>query len=308
MPEFAVEVIDLAKTFGHARALNGLSMKVPTGSVYGLIGPNGAGKTTAIRIILGLLRPDRGEARVFGEDPRDNPRIRERIGVVYEKPSFLPDATVWEYIKHAARMYGIPISRAAFILKMFELDAVVDRRIKELSAGTLQKFAIAHALVHDPELVIADEPTSNLDPPTRSEILDLVSRLNADEGVTFLVSSHILPELSRVCDRIGFAHNGKVHTEGTLDELCAKVGFNLYRIVTDKPKPLGAEVAKLPYIEEIRTGADIVVKVKSGFEEHLYGSVSELARKVGAKLHGIDGAAISLEELFRLAIKGEAGS
>jgi ABC-2 type transport system ATP-binding protein len=169
-----VNIEGLAKSYGKVIAVDGLSLAVEKGSIMGLIGPNGAGKTTTIKVLLGLLRPDRGEIEVFGENPWNNPAIRHRIGVVHEQAYFPSNHKALDYLERVCRIFGFPESRAAEMLKTVGLQPEAhDRSIKGLSAGMLQKFAIAHALIHEPEFVVADEPTSNLDPQSRNEILGL---------------------------------------------------------------------------------------------------------------------------------------
>ncbi len=197
-------------------------MTVTYGNMLGLIGPNGAGKTTTIKVILGLLKPDRGKVEVFGQNPWDNPDIRSRIGVVFEKQNFPIHNEVQDFLEKTCRIYGVPVSRAKEMLETVGLqEEAYDRAIKGLSAGMLQKFAIAHALIHEPKLIIADEPTSNLDPQARTEILDLFLKLHHETGTTFFISSHILPELSRVCESIAIINEGKVWAQGGVLD-CAK--------------------------------------------------------------------------------------
>ncbi|MBC7131394.1 ABC transporter ATP-binding protein, partial [Candidatus Bathyarchaeota archaeon] len=192
---------DLYKSYGRVEALKGLSLTLKEGSIMGLIGPNGAGKTTTIKIILGLLKPDKGKVSVLGENPWDNPKIREEIGIIYEKAYFPPHHKVLDYLRRTCRIFGVKEQRALEVLELVGLDAY-DREIRGLSAGMLQKFAISHALIHHPRLIIADEPASNLDPEARTNLLDLILKLHKEEKTTFLISSHILPELSRVCDSV----------------------------------------------------------------------------------------------------------
>lgn len=181
-----VSIEDLVKTYGKVVAVNGLSLKIEEGTIMGLIGPNGAGKTTTIKVLLGLLKPDRGRVEVFGQDPWDNPEIRSRIGVIYERANFPPHHKVLDYLEKTCRIFGFPESRGQEILEMVDLqEEAYNRPIKGLSAGMLQKFAIAHALIHEPEFVVADEPTSNLDLQARNDLLDLILRLHSDEKVTF---------------------------------------------------------------------------------------------------------------------------
>lgn len=294
---------DLAKSYGRVIAVNGLNLTLDEGSVTGLIGPNGAGKTTTIKMILGLLKPDRGYVKVFGKDPWDNTAIRSLIGVVYEKAFFPSHQRTLNYLKRVCRVFGVSESRALKLLELVKLQEASDRPIKALSAGMLQRFAIAHALIHKPKLVIADEMTANLDPQARSALLDLILQLHRDEKVTFLLSSHILPELSRVCDSVAIINQGKIWAYGKLTELYEKYAAGTIRVSTDKPEELASGIGKLTYIE--RLGTDIrgvSVRVTEGKEEKLYEDAPKLAKKIKAKILGIETGSASLEELYRLVV------
>ena len=202
----------------------------------------------------------------------------------------------------------MPESRALEVLKLVELQDARDRSIKALSAGMLQKFAIAHALVHSPQLVVADEMTANLDPQARSALLDLILQLHKDEKVTFLLSSHILPELSRVCDSVAIINQGKVWAFGKLTDLYEKYAAGMIRVSTDKPEELAGEIRKLPYIEKLEIDPrGISVQVQRGKEEKLYEDAPKRARKVKAKILGIEAGSASLEELYRLAVGANRG-
>ena len=294
---------DLAKSYGRVVAVDGLNLTLDESSVTALIGPNGAGKTTTIKMILGLLKPDRGYVKVFGQDPWDNTAIRSLIGVVYEKAFFPPHQKTFDYLKRVCRVFGVPESRAMEVLELVTLQEAGDRPIHALSAGMLQKFAIAHALIHEPKLVVADEMTANLDPQARSVLLDLVLQLNKDEKVTFLLSSHILPELSRVCDSVAIINQGKVWAYGKLTELYEKYAVGIVRISTDNPEALASEIKKLNYMEKLETDLrGISVRVIEGKEEKLYEDAPKLAKKIKAKILGIETGSASLEELYRLAV------
>ncbi len=294
---------DLAKSYGRVVAVDSLNLTLDESSVTALIGPNGAGKTTTIKMILGLLKPDRGYVKVFGQDPWDNTAIRSLIGVVYEKAFFPPHQKTLDYLKRVCRVFGVPESRALEVLELVNLQESSDRQIKALSAGMLQKFAIAHALIHKPKLIVADEMTANLDPQARSALLDLVLQLNKEEEVTFLLSSHILPELSRVCDSVAIINQGKVWAYGKLTELYEKYAVGAVRISTDNPEALASEIKKLNYIEKLETDPrGISVRVIEGKEEKLYEDAPKLAKKIKAKILGIETGSASLEELYRLAV------
>ncbi|MGD8506902.1 MAG: ABC transporter ATP-binding protein, partial [Candidatus Bathyarchaeota archaeon] len=197
-----------------------------------------------------------------------------------------------------------PESRAIEVLRLVNLHEASDRPIRALSAGMLQKFAIAHALVHEPKLVIADEMTANLDPQARSELLDLILRLRKEENVAFLLSSHILPELSRVCDSVAIINQGKVWASGKLSELYEKYAVGIIRISTSNPEALASEIRKLAYIEKLETDLrGISARVAEGMDEKLYEDAPKLAKKIKVKILGIETGSASLEELYRLAVR-----
>jgi ABC-2 type transport system ATP-binding protein len=299
-----VEVDDLAKSYGKVVAVDGLSLRVEEGSIMGLIGPNGAGKTTTIKIILGLLRPDRGVVRVFDEEPWDNPHIKPKIGVIYERAFFPSRHKVLDYLKRVCRIFGKPESRAGAVLALTRLEDARDRSIKALSAGMLQKFAVAHALIKEPRLIIADEPTSNLDPEARKELLDLILQLHRDQNVTFLISSHVLPELSMVCESVAIINQGRVWAAGDLTELSEKLGARTTRISTDNPDALGESIRKLEYVSRVEVDSKgVSVGVLAGQDERLFEDAPRLAREAGARIMGIETGTASLEELFRLGAK-----
>lgn len=298
----------LAKRYGRVVAVDDLSLSIDEGVVTGLIGPNGAGKTTTIKMILGLLKPDSGYVKVFDQDPWDNTSIRSLIGVVFEKAFFPPHQRILDYLERVCRVFGIPESRALEVLKLVNLQEASDRPIKALSAGMLQKFAIAHAIVHKPKLIIADEMTANLDPEARSVLLDLVLQLNKTEKVTFLISSHILPELSRICDSVAIINEGKVWAYGKLTELYEKYAVGVVRISTDDPESLASEIKKLDYIERLEIDVrGISVRVSEGKEDRIYEDAPKLAKEVKAKILGIETGSASLEELYRLAVGMKKG-
>jgi ABC-2 type transport system ATP-binding protein len=258
---------------------------------------------------LGLLRPDRGKVEVFGESPWNNPAIRHRIGVVHEQAYFPSNHKALDYLERVCRIFGFPESRAAEMLETVGLQPEAhDRSIKGLSAGMLQKFAIAHALIHEPEFVVADEPTSNLDPQSRNEILGLILKLNQKNKTTFLISSHILPELSRVCEAVAIISKGKVWAQGSFVELCERFGVGATRVSTDKPEVLAEVLKEIEYVKRVRIDTrGIFLDVEEGRIQQLYTDIPLLANRIDARVSGIESGTASLEELFNLAVKAGQG-
>jgi ABC-2 type transport system ATP-binding protein len=297
-----IETVGLEKRFSKFSALRGVSFRVNKGAITGLIGPNGAGKTTTIKVLLGLLRPDAGEARVFGKNPWDNPKIMKQLGIIQEKPNFPKNMKIGDYLKRIARMRGYPERRAIELLKQEGLDSAINRDIGKLSAGMLQRFALTHALIHEPELVIADEPTSNLDPQARGDVLNSIVRLHSEKGITFLISSHLLQELSRVCDTAAIISEGRVVASGNLQHLYQTFKSTKTRITTNKVAELAEKAKSLGYVTKVEiAGENLLVETTQDSSSRLYDDAPPLARQIGAELYGIESKSASLEELFRRA-------
>lgn len=223
---YAVELNDVHKHFGSIHALRGLSLHIEKGITYGLLGPNGAGKTTAIRVIMGLVKPDQGTVRVLDSAP--NPVAegnRARVGYMTQSIAMYEDLTVYQNVQFFAAMCGLRDNQKAAIDEVIELVDLKDRahsRIRELSGGMQRRASLACALVHRPEVVMLDEPTVGVDPQLRVQFWEHFHRLNA-QGVTLIVSSHVMDEAER-CDRLGFIRDGVLLAEGSAKELLARAG------------------------------------------------------------------------------------
>ena len=248
-----IEAEDLWKLYGRVEALRGVSLRIGSG-VTGLIGPNGAGKSTLIKIILGLIRPTRGRVRVFGLDPWvHGESVRMRVGVLHEKPSFPGWATGYELLKFVARLRGIrnPEKEALEALRIVGLSDAGNRSISGYSAGMVQRLGLAQALLGRPDLIILDEPTSNLDPKGRVEMLEVISEFRRESGSSFLISTHILPELERVCEKLIILHSGRIIHQGTLRESASKYYAYSITIGSDNPMELMKHLRGLKSVRQI---------------------------------------------------------
>src|SRR3954454_23121531 len=214
----AISVSGLVKTFGRTKALDGLDLTVAGGEVHGFLGPNGARKTTAIRVLLGLLRPDAGEVRLLGGDPwRDADRLHRRLAYVPGDVTLWPGITGGEVIDLLGRMRGgIDRRRRDELLEQFDLDP--RKKARTYSKGNRQKVALVAALASDAELLLLDEPTSGLDPLMEAVFQRCIQDLKR-RGRTVLLSSHILAEVERLCDRVSILRNGRTVESGTLGAL-----------------------------------------------------------------------------------------
>ncbi|WP_339915309.1 ABC transporter ATP-binding protein [uncultured Brevundimonas sp.] len=214
-----IETRDLTKAYGAVRALDGLSLSIPRGGVYGILGPNGAGKSTLFRILLGLIRPSDGSATVMGGAIGDVAAMR-RMGSMIETPRFPPFLTARQVLEWLAREHGATGSAdIPYWIERVGLAEAADRRVKGFSVGMLQRLGVAAALMCRPELVILDEPTSGMDPPGIQEMRALIRGLADQDGVTVALASHQLLEVQRVCDRVAILNRGKLVREGVVSEL-----------------------------------------------------------------------------------------
>jgi ABC-type multidrug transport system ATPase subunit len=215
-----LETIDVHHRFGNHDVLRGVSMQVPTGSIYGFLGPNGAGKTTTLRLILGLLKTQRGETRIFGKPfHKDRIAILKNIGSMIESPSLYDHLTAAENLRVMQLVHRCPERRIAEVLELVGLSDTGKKRARQFSLGMRQRLAIATALLHRPSLIILDEPTNGLDPEGIIEVRHLLMELNRRDGCTILVSSHLLPEIERLATHVGILGKGNLLFQGTIDEL-----------------------------------------------------------------------------------------
>lgn len=217
-----VVILDVHKSFGGVHAVRGVTFELRQGQVAGLLGPNGAGKTTTIRMITGCLLPDAGRVLVGGHDTVDSPAIaRRQVGYLPESNPLYPEMKVSEYLEYRAQLFGIirPLRKraVAFALDRCKAADVAGRRIGALSKGYRQRVGLAAALVHQPPVLILDEPTNGLDPAQIRETRDLIRELAANR--TMLICSHILPEVERLCDRIIIMAGGRVRADGSQEDL-----------------------------------------------------------------------------------------
>lgn len=223
MQKIAIETSGLTRRFGTQLAVNEVNLQVPEAAVYGFLGPNGAGKTTTIRMLLGLIRPNAGEVKLFGESFAENRlKLLQRVGALVETPSLYPHLTGRENLEVTRRLLGAKrelIDRALGIVK---LTADAHRRVREYSLGMRQRLSLALALLNNPDLLILDEPANGLDPAGIHEMRDLIRRLASEFGITIFLSSHLLSEVEQVANHIGIIHQGKLLFQGTLAELQAE--------------------------------------------------------------------------------------
>ncbi len=220
-------------------ALQGASFTVPEGKTTGFIGPNGSGKTTSFKLITGVARPTRGTVEVLGGDPWSDPGVRGMIGFLPERPVYPSNITVEKLVATYARIKGGTPREALRIAKTMGLAGHLDKQVSGLSRGYLQRLGLTLALIGDPTLLVMDEPTANLDPNARVELLDMIKAIARDIGATVLISSHILAEVREVIDYIVIVKDGAVVDYGSIDEISARYeGRVVYIVESSDPRRL----------------------------------------------------------------------
>jgi ABC-2 type transport system ATP-binding protein len=265
-----LRVRGLVRRFGARAALDGLDLDVAPGEVFGLLGPNGAGKTTAFRVLAGLIPPDGGAIELDGRasSPAE-PRYRARLGVVFQEPSLDLKLTGRENLNLGASLYGLPRAVAApridEALRVMELGARADEATSKYSGGMRRRVEIARVLLHDPDLLLLDEPGRGVDQEALRRIWDELAARKAARGTSIVVTTH-QPEEAERCDRIALLDEGRVTATGTPDELRARVAGDVVRVRGDRPEELAATIhARLGLVGAVVDG-DVVIEVRKGHE------------------------------------------
>ena len=257
----AIELRALRKSFGRTDALGGLHLAVPANSVFGFLGPNGAGKSTTMKIIMGLIRPTSGSARVLGFDvERDGIEVRSRVGYLPQHPAYPANLTVRGVLGLAARLRRVP-DRSGDLLSTVGLGDLADRRVRGLSGGEAQRLGVAQALVGDPDVLILDEPSAGLDPAGRREIFELLDGLR--ERATIFYSTHLLDDVARLSDTIAVLDHGEIVADGPIDEFMIGTAAASWRVRLTGPsaaavlEAAGAE----PWVDQVEVLGDGLTEI-----------------------------------------------
>lgn len=308
-----IETRYLTKVYRDLVALDKLSLTIDQGDIYGFIGPNGAGKTTTIRILATLLRPTSGQAFVCGYSVNGQAKhIRRKIGYVPDEFGVYEDMTVNEYLEFFASLYEIiGKDRKRVIRDVLELTDLSYKQTAEvdsLSRGMRQRLALARVLIHDPDVLLLDEPASGLDPRARIEIRELLKELR-NMGKTILISSHILSELSELCNKVGIIERGKLLFSGSVDEILSKVRSNDVALVQVREAPEQAAAALLEH--DLVTRAEVLADREGWIEVELdkgaddISFVARLLIERSFSVLSIREQEIDLEEAFMQVTKGQ---
>ena len=287
----------LTKHYGSVIALDGVDFNIGEG-VTGLLGPNGAGKSTAIKLFLGLIEPTSGSAEVMGERPYESVEVRSRLGYMPEHDCLPPSLTATEFLTHMAQVSGLPPAhartRAADTLRHVGLDEERYRSIGEYSTGMKQRVKLAQALVHDPVMVLLDEPTAGLDPAGREEMLTLIRRIGGDFGISIMLSSHLMGDVESTCERIVVLEGGRVIEDGAVSQLTQETE-TLYVEVDDRRDELLA-LLRRQGLEADLDGMSILI---DGVAGEGYDTVRDAVVESGARLRRMAPQRHRLTEIFR---------
>jgi ABC-2 type transport system ATP-binding protein len=302
-----VETTGLVKRYDGTLAVAGLDLAIEPGEIFGLVGPNGAGKTTTLRMLATLLRPSAGDAAIDGWSVSRNPdEVRRVLGFMPDVFGVYDDMKVWEYLDFFARCYGLPAAaRRRMIADLLELVDLADRRddyVQTLSRGMEQRLCLAHALVHDPKVLLLDEPASGLDPRARVELRELLRELRA-LGKTIVISSHILPELEELCTSVAIVDRGQVLAQGRVTDIERRLRFGAVLRVRLLLEGAALEAARDTFAADADVASASILEdgtIELGFRGDDEASARLLAASVSAGLPIVSfaRAASDLEELF----------
>ncbi len=305
-----VQIEGLTVSYGKVLAVRGISFEIPQGEVFGFIGPNGAGKSTTIKVLATLLKPDSGRVRIGGVDvPKDPMAIRRRIGYMPDFFGVYEDLSASEYLHFYAAAFQIPRSQRentiGDVLKLTDLTEKAQAPVDSLSRGMKQRLGLARVLLHDPDLLLLDEPASGLDPRARIEVRELLKALQG-MGKTILISSHILHELAQLCTRIGIIEAGRMVTAGSLEEIYASLG--LMQVVHTQILNLSDDILRklraTPGVASVATQVDRVsIQMRAG--ELTAEDLLDTLHSHGARIRMFQPEAMDMETAFMKLTEGK---
>lgn len=288
---------EISFSYGERRALNGVNLNVEPGRIYGLLGPNGGGKTTLFRILTTLLHPDAGRARILGNDVRKQPlEVRRSIGVVFQNQSLDRRLSVRENLEHQGRLYGLSgsvlASRIDAVLAASGMEDRADDLIDALSGGLKRRAELSKGLLHQPRVLLLDEPSTGVDPAVRLEFWSHLSRLRDETGITILLTTHILEEADK-CDRLALLDQGKIVAEGAPGALKSSLGGDVVALESDDPDQLAADLQSDFEIEGQVVGQSVRFERQDG-----PAAVADLLRSLPPTVRSASVSKPTLEDVF----------
>jgi ABC-2 type transport system ATP-binding protein len=304
-----IETKNLTKNYGNLTAVDDLNLTIKDGDIFGFIGPNGAGKTTTMRILVTLLEPTRGTAFINGLDvTKDGKKVRRLVGYMPDFMGVYDDLKVFEYLEFFAAAFGIERKKRKSIvegvLELTDLESKKSATVDSLSRGMQQRLGLARVLIHDPKVLILDEPASGLDPRARIEIRELLRELKR-MGKTVMISSHILSELEEICDHVGIIEHGRLVFSGTLEEIRPRLGIESkvrVRVAEHQDKAIEL-LSALPQVRQVQAlGNEIAVTFNEG--QHANGIVARTLVHADLDIISIQPERLKLDDAFLQLTKG----
>jgi ABC-2 type transport system ATP-binding protein len=299
----AIEATALVRRFGDETAVDGIDLLVKPGEIYAFLGPNGAGKTTTVRMLVTLLAPSAGDARIFGRSIVQEPEaVRLLIGAALQEAALDDQQTGTELLTLQARLYGLRRDhvrrRIAALAELVDLGEALDRRIGTYSGGMKRRLDLAAALVHSPRLLFLDEPTTGLDPISRSRVWDEVARLNQVDGVTVFLTTQYLEEADRLADRVGIIDDGRIVADGSPDELKRTVGQDLVIVTVDgDATAVGERLRGIDGVDRVEIrGSEVTISSPRG--SSIVGPVAVATGETGARVIEITMRTPTLDDVF----------
>ncbi len=297
-----VEAQGLGKRYNGFQAVHNLDLTIDEGEIFGLLGPNGSGKTTTILMLLGLTEPTSGSVSICGYDPVRNPiAVKRRVGYLPENVGFYDDLTARENLRFVARLNGMRDRDSAAkideLISLVGLEDAADRPVRTFSRGMQQRLGIADVLIKDPEFVILDEPTSGIDPEGAIKLLDMIVELRNSRGMTVMLSSHLLHQVQRICDRVGIMHRGGIVAKGTVGELGkGEEGQEQLELQVDEITPL--LLSRLREIEGISAVEPDGDRIRLTCTQDVRAEVARTVVEHGASLLELRRPGLTLEEIY----------
>lgn len=301
MSNVTLSVRELKKTIGKREIIKGIEFELKEGEVFGFLGPNGAGKTTTIRMLVGLIKPTSGSIEICGYDVRKNfTKAMEHLGCIVENPELYPFLSGWDNLLHFARMLpGVDKERMNEVIELVGLQARIHDKVKTYSLGMRQRLGIAQAMLNRPKVLVLDEPTNGLDPAGIREMRQFIRKLAEEEGMSVLVSSHLLGEIQLLCDRVAIIAKGEIIQTDTVENLLTAQERMIWRL-----EPLQKGIQILGEFTDISIEREYIL---TGFDEQSIPEWNAALIKAGVKVFEMNRRLPALEELF-LQITGGGGA
>jgi ABC-type multidrug transport system ATPase subunit len=300
--DLMIETRGLTKTFGDLVAVNGLDLSVRKGRIHGFVGPNGAGKTTTMKKLIGSIRGTTGEAFINGH-PAGSVEARRALGYSPERPSFYWDMTAWDYLVYMSRLSGMNLDaaekRTKELLIWLDLGRFYNAKVGGFSAGMKQRLSLAQAMAHQPQLLILDEPTANLDPDGRMSLLEKLKQLCREQQLTIFISSHILPELEQLVDAVTLIEKGRTVAEDSVKNLKQAVTLDHYLLKTSSNEAVLKALQGQACVQEMRLDSEGFIHLTSSDLAVLQNKVIGAVTGSGALIEHFGREQASLQEIYR---------